>query len=284
MKKNFILLILIMITLLVSFGKNQNVLSQENLLAIHILDVGQGDCILIQTPNNKTILVDGGDEDSFGIINSYLRKLKIKDLDIVIASHFDSDHIGSLDNIVGKYNIGTLYSPEDNKDTPSSQNLRSICNSKNLNFKYLYKGDTLNIDENLNINVLSPSYIQEDSNKNSIVFKMDFYDKSFLFTGDCENDNELDIINNFELDDVDFLKVSHHGSKTSTTKNFLKETTPDLAVISCGYKNQYGHPHDSTLSNLKEESIEVFRTDLMGDLVFYSDGSTIFTKKNYLKE
>ena len=106
-------------------------------------------------------------------------------------------------------------------------------------------------------------------------------DMDFLFTGDCEEPNEIEIINSFELEDVDFLKVAHHGSSASSTENFIKEVSPDIGVISCGYKNQYGHPHQSTLDTLEKYNVNIFRTDLNGDLVFYSDGKKIFTTKKY---
>ncbi|WP_042275657.1 ComEC/Rec2 family competence protein [[Clostridium] dakarense] len=257
----FITLIFIIISLLGGCDKNSH-------LAVHIIDVGQGDSILIQTPNSKNILVDSGDENSSHIIKSYLKKYKIKTLDIMIATHPDSDHIGSLDNIVNDFNVKSIFMPEQETDTKAYKNLVNACSSKNLPIKHLYKGDIINVEDNIDILTLSPSFIQDDNNLNSIVFKLDFVDKSFLFTGDSEYQNEMDIINSFNLYDVDFLKVGHHGSSSSTNENFLKEISPDIATISCGYKNQYGHPHQSTLENLSKEDIKVYRTDLLGDIVF----------------
>ena len=103
----------------------------------------------------------------------------------------------------------------------------------------------------------------------------------FLFTGDCEESNEVDMINSYDLENVDFLKIAHHGSSSSSSDKFIKETSPDIAVISCGYKNQYGHPHKSTLDTLNKYKVKTFRTDINGDLVFYSDGYKIFTTKKY---
>ena len=103
----------------------------------------------------------------------------------------------------------------------------------------------------------------------------------FLFTGDCEETNEIEMANSFELEDVDFLKVAHHGSSSSSTDNFVKDTSPSIAAISCGYKNQYGHPHKSTLDTLIKYGAKAIRTDVNGDLIFYSDGYKIFTTKNY---
>lgn len=253
-------------------------------LAIHIIDVGQGDSILIQTPNYKNILIDSGDENSSHILKSYLKKHNVKTLDIMIATHPDSDHIGSLDNIIYDFDVKSFFMPDQQTNTNAYKNLVKACSTKNLAIQHLYKGDTINIEDNLNLLTLNPSFIRDDNNLNSIVFKLDFMNKSFLFTGDAEYQNEIDIINSFDLDDVDFLKIGHHGSSSSTNENFLKEVSPDIATISCGYKNQYGHPHRSTLENLSNEGIKVYRTDLLGDIVFFSDGNTIFTKKDYKYE
>lgn len=274
MKTKLFLLAIIIISLLSGCGKN-------SLLSIHIIDVGQGDSILIQTSNSKNILVDGGNEDSFHIIKSYLKKHHVKSIDIIIATHLDSDHIGSLDNIIDTFPVKHLYTPEDEANSLSYENLIKSCENKNINIEYLYKGNSLNIDNDTNLFTLSPSYIQNDRNLNSIVFKLDYKNKSFLFTGDAETPNEIEITDSFNLDDIDFLKIGHHGSKSSTSEVFLESTTPDIAVISCGYKNTYGHPHKKVLDNLSKNHVLTYRTDLLGDIVFYSDGSTIFTKKKY---
>lgn len=274
LKKKVFLSIIIIISFLTGCNK-------DHLLSIHIIDVGQGDSILIQTPNKKNILVDGGDEDAQHIVKNYLKRKKVKSLDIIIATHPDTDHIGSLDYIVENFNVKSIYMPEQSVDSESYINLVNSCNSKKLTPEYLYKGDNINIEKNIDINVLSPSYIQGDNNLNSIVFTLDFNQNSFLFTGDAEEENESDIINSFDLDYVDFLKVGHHGSNSSTTDEFIKETSPDVAAISCGYKNSYGHPHKQTLENLSKHSVLTYRTDQIGDIVFFSDGQTIFTKKNY---
>lgn len=274
LKKKVFLSIIIIISFLTGCNK-------DHLLSIHIIDVGQGDSILIQTPNKKNILVDGGDEDAQHIVKNYLKRKKVKSLDIIIATHPDTDHIGSLDYIVENFSVKSIYMPEQSVDSESYINLVNSCNSKKLTPEYLYKGDNINIEKNIDINVLSPSYIQGDNNLNSIIFTLDFNQNSFLFTGDAEEENESDIINSFDLDYVDFLKVGHHGSNSSTTDEFIKETSPDVAAISCGYKNSYGHPHKQTLENLSKHSVLTYRTDQIGDIVFFSDGQTIFTKKNY---
>lgn len=253
----------------------------NNFLSVHIIDVGQGDCILIKTPEEKNILVDGGDESTYKIIKTYLKLNKVKNLDIVIATHLDKDHIGSLDDIITNFNVNKVYTPNQKDDSSHYCNLVEACENKNLKFNYLSKDDYIKIDNNTVINVLSPSYIQDNNNQNSIVFNLEYKDMDFLFTGDCEEPNEIEMTSSYELDDIDFLKVAHHGSSSSSTDRFIKDTSPSIAAISCGYKNQYGHPHKSTLDTLKKYGVKPIRTDINGDLVFYSDGYKIFTTKKY---
>ena len=274
MRNKIFLSILIIISLLIGCDK-------KSLLSIHMIDVGQGDSILVQTPTNKNILIDGGDEDSENIIISYLRQKRIKTIDIIIATHPDSDHIGSLDNIIKKFNVNSIYMPEQSTDSEAYQNLINSCTDKNLSIQHLYKNDVLNIDNNINIYVLSPSYIQEESNLNSIVFKLTFNDNSFLFMGDAEEENEKEILHSFKLNNINFIKIGHHGSNSSSSLEFIKKISPDIAAISCGYKNQYGHPHREVINNLKQNHVSIYRTDRIGEIVFYSDGEIIFTKYNY---
>lgn len=275
MKKLKFLTLIILVLFTTSCNK------YKNFLSIHIIDVGQGDCILISTPNDKNMLIDGGDEDSSRIIKSYLKLHKIKKLDMIIATHLDKDHIGSLDYVINNFQVQKLYTPNQMENSTSYHNLVKSCKNNNIKINHLKKGDTLDFDKHINISILSPSYIQGNNNLNSIVLNLTYFNMDFLFTGDCEEINEIDMINSYDLDNVDFLKVAHHGSSSSSTDEFIKETSPDIAVISCGYKNSYGHPHKSTLDTLEKYNVKTFRTDLNGDLVFYSDGNKIFTTKKY---
>ncbi len=273
-----IVILLIIITLFSGCSKENKDLS------VHIIDVGQGDSILIKTPLGKNILVDGGDEKSDNIVSNYLKKNKVKVIDILIATHFDSDHTGGLDNIIKDFPVKKVYAPNHTTNSNSFDNFINSLESKNIKLDSLSKNDTINLEKNININVLSPSFISENKNENSIVFSLDYINKSFLFTGDMEKSNEIEVINSYDLEEIDFLKVAHHGSYTSSTDEFIKEVSPDISVISCGYKNRYGHPHKSVLDTLKKYDSLIYRTDISGDLVFYSDGYTIYTKKNYKKQ
>ena len=274
MNKKLLIFSIIIIALLTGCDKNKD-------FCIHVIDVGQADSILITTPSNKNMLIDGGDEDSAKIIKSYLKNKKVKNLDVVIATHPDSDHIGSLDYIIDNFDVEKIYMPNQTTDSECYINLIDSCNKKNLKVNYLSKDDSFNLDDSTNIYVLSPSYITDNNNSNSIVLNISYKNNNFLFTGDCEESNEMDMINSYDLEDIDFLKVAHHGSYTSSSVAFLEETTPDIAVISCGYKNSYGHPHKSTLDNLESVDAKIFRTDQNGSMQFYSDGEKIYSKVKY---
>ena len=274
MNKKLLIFSIIIIALLTGCDKNKD-------FCIHVIDVGQADSILITTPSNKNMLIDGGDEDSAKIIKSYLKNKKVKNLDVVIATHPDSDHIGSLDYIIDNFDVEKIYMPNQTTDSECYINLIDSCNKKNLKVNYLSKDDSFNLDDSTNMYVLSPSYITDNNNSNSIVLNISYKNNNFLFTGDCEESNEMDMINSYNLEDIDFLKVAHHGSYTASSLTFLEETTPDIAVISCGYKNSYGHPHKSTLDNLEPVDAKIFRTDQNGSMQFYSDGEKIYSKVKY---
>ncbi|MDY5213298.1 ComEC/Rec2 family competence protein [Intestinibacter sp.] len=277
MNKKILIFSIIIIALLTGCNKNKD-------FCIHIIDVGQADSILITTPSSKNMLIDGGDEDSSKIIKSYLKNKKVKNLDVVVATHPDSDHIGSLDDIIDNFDVEKIYMPKQNTDSECYINLIDSCNKKNLKVNYLSKDDSFDLDNYTEIYVLSPNYITDNNNSNSIVLNISYKNNNFLFTGDCEESNEMDIINSYELENVDFLKVAHHGSSTSSSLAFLQETTPSIAVISCGYKNDYGHPHRSTLQNLESVGAKVFRTDVNGSMQFYSDGNKIYSTTKYKQE
>ena len=242
------------------------------------------EALLAQTyPEMDILVVNNNSTDG---TQEYLDELtgknkKVKNLDVVIATTPDSDHIGSLDYIIDNFDVEKIYMPNQTTDSECYINLIDSCNKKNLKVNYLSKDDSFDLDKYTEIYVLSPDYITDNNNSNSIVLNISYKNNNFLFTGDCEESNEMDMINSYDLEDIDFLKVAHHGSYTASSLTFLEETTPDIAVISCGYKNSYGHPHKSTLDNLESVDAKIFRTDQNGSMQFYSDGEKIYSKVKY---
>lgn len=258
--------------------------AREKLFSVHIIDVGQGDSIFIQTLEDKRILIDAGDEEAEHTVYSYLKRKGVKKIDILIATHPDTDHIGSMDYIIDKFKISHFYMPDAKTDSEAFYNLLDSCKEKNLKIEYLTKGDVLKIDSSTTMEILSPSTITDKNNLNSIVSLLNYKGYEFLFTGDAEKENESEILSSCNLPDIEFLKAGHHGSSSSSTDEFIEKLKPEAVAISCGYNNDYGHPHRSVLDTFRENGSVVYRTDKNGSLVFYCDENGIFTKKKYKAE
>lgn len=256
--------------------------SKGDIFSVHIIDVGQGDSILIHTEDNINILIDCGDEDAEHKVYSHLRKNGIRKIDMLIASHTDSDHIGSMDYIIDKMDIGLIYITDGDTSDESYDNILDSCREKSLKIKYLHKGDSFKINNNTKMEILSPSYVSENNNDNSAVILIKYFDNKLLFMGDAEKSVESNIISSgYNISDIDFLKVGHHGSSSSSTKEFIDILSPEIAAISCGYRNRYGHPHKTVIKTLKDNDCSVFRTDMNGTLEFYFEKDNIYTKKKY---
>lgn len=248
-----------------------------NNLIIHYIDVGQGDCILIQT-DLKNLLIDSGSSDSKEKVVNYLDSLNIRSLDYVIATHPHEDHIGNMDTLIKKYSVKHFYSPKVITSSIDFENMVTALIDKNLKINVIKTGiKSINLGEKICIDVFSPSedFLSENLNEYSPIIKLTFIDTSFIFTGDAEESNEISLTSkNYDLK-CNVLKIGHHGSSTSSSEEFLKACNPDAAIISVGKNNSYGHPSKEVLNRLKKLDIEIYRTDLMGSIVLISDGYSI---------
>ena len=244
-------------------------------IKIHYIDVGQGDSELIQV-NGKNLLIDSGPKESKRQLFKYLNSLKIKKLDYIIATHPHEDHIGNMTDVVNKYSVFNFIAPKITTDTNSFRDMINCLVRKNL--KIIPASPLLRLDlgKDVKCEIMSPiqsSYV--GLNNYSVVLKITYGKTKFMFMGDSEKTNEKEILeNNFDVS-CDILKVGHHGSTTATSKEFLNKALPTMAVISCGKGNIYGHPNKGTINNLNEKKIKIFRTDIDGSLIFFSDGNKI---------
>ena len=284
MKKNNLKKYIILILLLSSFfytffsyvQKNFFQVSNHN-LRFHFIDVGQGDSSLIITPNGKTILIDAGDEAHAKKVVSYIREQGIEKLDLVIATHPDADHIGGMDKVIKNFNIDVFAMPDVSAKTNQYKQIQRELKAKKMKTTRLYQGDEVQIDDDIDFEILSPvkGKKYDDTNEYSIVAKIVYKDTSFILMGDATMENEVDIINNVPDIDIDVLKLGHHGSSTSSSDYFITKTSPNIAIISCGKNNKYGHPHQEVMRVLKKHGVTPYRTDEMGDIVITSDGKEI---------
>ncbi len=249
---------------------------QKDILNVHFLDVGQGDSIFIELPDEKTMLIDAGENYHGEGIKNYIGDCGYSRIDYLVATHPHADHIGSMAYIVRNMDIGSVYMPKAAANTKTYEKLLESISDKGLRVTSAKAGLTIAEESDYTINVVAPVTIDEDNlNNSSAVIKLIYKNNTFLFTGDAEKE-ELETITADISADV--LKVGHHGSTTSTTEEFLDEVKPTYAVISAGEDNSYGHPHKETLDLLEEINCKIYRTDIDKTVVFSSDGKTISVK------
>ncbi len=221
-------------------------------LKIYFIDVGQGDSTLIVTPKNKKILIDGG-EGKTNVLFQYLLDRRINKIDYIIISHFDSDHCNGLIEIIEKMRVENIVMSKQSKESEEYKKILEIIKQKNIKVSSVKAEDKIIIEKNLYTKILNPAekFEFQDLNNNAIVAKLVYKDFSMLFTGDIEKAEE-NLAKKYknELKST-ILKVAHHGSKTSTSEEFLKYVEPQIALIGVGENNKFGHPNQITIEKLK---------------------------------
>ena len=239
---------------------------QDNNLRVYCLDVGQGDSILI-TNNNKTMLIDASTNEMGSRVVKYLNDLGIKKIDYLVGTHPHEDHIGGLDNVIKNFYIGTIYMPNVVATTKTFEEVIDAISAKKLKVTSPKTGDKFTVG-NAECEVMSIRNDKDDYNNCSIVIKMDFNNVSYLFTGDAEESVE----SSRKWPHIDVLKVGHHGSNTSSSNKFLEQIKPEVALISVGQGNTYGHPTQATLKRLSNIGAKIYRTDENGTILLIEKG------------
>ncbi|MBR2867976.1 MAG: MBL fold metallo-hydrolase [Clostridia bacterium] len=245
---------------------------------VHYIDVGQGDCELVEC-DGKYMLIDASENGHENEIINYLKTLGVEKLDYVVVSHQHSDHIGGIPEVLAEFEADNIIMPRLTKSqTPTNSTYKAFLNalkSSEAKITEAKVGAKYNLGT-ATFEILGPvTNDAEDINNMSAVVRLDFGENSFLFTGDAETEEELEMLDNGANLDCDVLKAGHHGSSTSSCNKFLDAVTPEICVISCGEGNDYGHPHDKAVNRIKKHTDDVFRTDLCGDIVIVSDGKTL---------
>ena len=247
-------------------------------LKIYFVDVGQGDCTFIVTPKNKTILIDGGGSNGsdFDVGEStllpYILDRGYKKIDFMFISHFDQDHVGGLFTILKELKVNRVCISKQEENSENYQEFLKIVKEKNIPVTIVKIGDRINIENNLFFDILWPRQEQIAENKinnNAIVMKLNYNRFSCLFTGDIEKVAEDELVKAYkdkQILESDILKVAHHGSKTSTTGEMIKQIKPKIALIGVGKNNLFGHPSNEVIERLHELNSKVYRTDLNGEI------------------
>lgn len=295
--KNIIILVISIISaIIVYFGgnlslknetENQNVIAKaptfskedvtDEFLKIYFLDVGQADSTLIIN-NNQTMLIDAGNNEDGNLIVEFIKSLEIEKIDYLVGTHAHEDHIGGMDDIINNFNIGTVYLPYTTEKTTTTKTFEDVLDSliaKNLSITTANIGDKFTLG-NTNCEIMYVDNSEpEDTNDQSICIRLEFKNESFLFMGDASG--KVEKARNWPQTNV--LKVAHHGSKTSTSKEFLKQVKPQIAIISVGKDNSYKHPSEQVLERLESIKAKIYRTDELGTILLISDGDSNTVEK-----
>ena len=239
-------------------------------LQVHFIDVGQALSVLGEC-DGQFMLYDGGNVDDGSLVVSYLQQQGVEELQYVFCSHAHEDHVGGLAAALAYFPAHHVYAPVTEADTKCFRDFVKYTQQQGLAVEVPAAGTVWQLGS-ATITQLGPVAQYSDTNDTSIVLRIDYGSTSFLLTGDMEADAERDLVNTGANLKADVLQVGHHGSSTSTSYIFLNSVLPEMGVISCGVNNKYGHPHEETLSILRDAGVDVYRTDLLGTITIGSDG------------
>lgn len=262
------------------FGLRDDAQSQGT-MTVDFIDVGQGDCTLIVS-GDSVILVDGGESGAADSVINFLRNKNISEIDCCIATHPHSDHIGSLYRVFEEFEIVDVIMPEIPENLiPTSKAYEKFMRSVAEHAQNVYPAETgeTHAYGDIKIEILGPVGEYDNLNDYSVVSRIVYGNTALMLTGDAEKPAEEDILSKGLNCSADLLKAGHHGSRTSTSDEWIYAVNPQFAVFSCGMNNDYGHPHKETVKRLEKNEIDYYRTDLLGTVSFESDGN-VFTLKN----
>ena len=281
MKKFFILMLMIFALICSGCSSSNNNTNSNNEVKIEVLDIGQGDASLIYT-KDEVIMIDTGDVDERDRLEKLLKERNISTIDKLIITHPHADHIGGAYVVFKNVNVKEVYDNGDATTSKTYQTYLKNIKQKNIAYHQLKAGDTVDFGDGVSFKVFSPTEKMikndDDLNNNSIVGQLRYKDFTMLFTGDSERDAEQNMVKSYgdELQS-DVLKSPHHGSRTSSSDDYLKTVKAKDVIISLAADNEYGHPHKQTLDRYKKYNMNVYRTDQDGTITITTDGSDDYT-------
>lgn len=244
---------------------------EQSLMHVHFIDVGQGDSILIQTPANKNILIDGGSPKAGKKVVDYLAHLNIKELDIMIATHPDIDHIGGLPHIMKSIKVNQIIDSGKFYTTKTYFKYLNQIKQDKIPIETATKGEHIHIDPSLQIKILNTYEPRKNNNQSSIVLKITYDHIDFLLMADVEKEQEKELQKEYHLQ-ADIVKIAHHGSRTSSSLEFLQAVDPKIALITYSKQNKYGHPVKRVIENLNQINAFIYSTAVFGNIIIQTDG------------
>jgi competence protein ComEC len=250
-------------------------------LTVAFLDVGQGDSIFIETPDGKQMLIDGGPDNSVLRELSKLMSFFDRNIDVVLATHSDKDHIGGLVDVLKRYEVETLIQTENENDTAVAEAFTERGSIEKAEIVMARAGQQFELGASTTVSILSPANNPEswESNSASIIVQVQYGEIGFMLTGDAGVNIEEYLAYSYgDLLESEVLKLGHHGSRTSTSELFLDKVQPQFAVVSAGADNRYGHPHKEVVDEVVSRNIKILSTAAVGNVVFQTDGERLWVE------
>lgn len=262
---------------------SQDTKEVEGNLTVTFLDVGQGNATLVES-DGEYMLIDGGDRDYSSFVVSYLKELGISELEYVISSHYDADHLNGIVGVLHAFSCENVLAADYVTDTRVYESFREVVAEKEIELIYPTVGEYYELGE-VSFAIVSPdSYEYADVNDNSIGIRLVHGENSFLICGDAGIASEMAMLDAGIILDSDVYLASHHGSDGSSSWKFIQEVSPEAVVFSVGKDNSYGHPADRVLEDVKAVGAEIYRTDLQGTITVTSDGQNLAWNTDALTE
>lgn len=266
-----IFITLTVVSLFFFYNKEGN----DSILEINFIDVGQGDGILIKTPQGKVIVIDGGPYDDFNKKIGEKLPYRKRNIDLLILTHPHQDHYVGLVNLVKNYDVNTFIYPNYDIFLDDYKYLMKLIKEKNTKIIVGRFGQNINIENDFNLKILYPINIKKNEknlNDTSVVVKLSYKKFDTLFTGDLPCEGEDEILKRQVDINSELLKIGHHGSRYSTCDEFLNKVGPIISVIQVGKDNDFKHPHIETLKKLSDKYVKILKNDELGDITIRSDG------------
>jgi len=240
-------------------------------MQVHFIDVGQGDSMLIETPSDKTILIDGGPPEAGEKVVSYLKEQQIESIDLLVVTHPDIDHIGGLPNVMKEIQVKNILDSGKLHSTRTYAAYLHQIRKQNIPVQIAMENEKIMLDPKLTIRVLNTYGATKTNNQSSIVLKLTYEEVDFLFMSDIEMEQEKELMQKHNVA-AEIIKVAHHGSNTSTSFPFIQDVNPETALLTYSKENDFGHPVDRVIDNLNKINATIYSTAAFGDIVIRTDG------------
>lgn len=252
-------------------------------LAVHVIDIGQGDSTLIVGPQ-KVVLIDAGENDKGKIVVDYIKKLGITKIDLVVATHTHSDHMGGLDVVIDNFPVDSIFTPQiPDSLIPTTKTFKDFLTSvekSKAKAITITKPQEISLGGGAKITIFPTNIVAKDVNDTSLYTTVSFGNADFLNTGDAEAISEKSILDSPYLNSIEVLALGHHGSNTSSSQEFLDKVKPTAVYISLAADNKYGHPHKEPIQRVSKMTSIINRTDLEGNIIYNTDGNIITIKSS----